>query len=394
MHDLRTASGLRVRAAVIAIITMLTASACTSTSLLVAPDELMPPLTGVDADAIATAVAPIPIEDIMALDTDMRFFARSAVGQSRQPELKMNRLSRAILHPGSLGLRYHDRMTRTATEAFSTANGNCLTLSILFVALAREVGLEANFYEVNVLPEWTLAGDVVFSTRHINVGGRLSPTTDYVMDFLPYEVSRKIDRRKLTDKQALGQFYNNLGAEFLAKNDVVSAYLHFKKGVELAPNIDFLWSNLAVVYSRHGQIRAAENAALQALRLEPNNTSTMSNLAGMYRQQGRIEEADVLAARIAKSQRNNPYYQFVLGEREMAAQNYEQGLARLKTAIDLRPQEPLFYLRAADAADVLNRPELADQLVAKADALKRKPGRVNPQSLRDCRLRLCGRGDD
>ncbi|MFK8052302.1 MAG: tetratricopeptide repeat protein [Woeseiaceae bacterium] len=330
----------------------------------------VPALSGDAGVQLEQAEHPRPPSEVLRVNEQMRVFARNSVRNATNDDQRMKGLTTAVLHPGSLGLRYSDRMTRTAEETFDTASGNCLSLSMLFVAMAREVGIEAAFYEVNVLPEWTLAGDIVFSTRHVNVSGKLAYGSTYVMDFAPYRARREIGRRRLTDQQAIAQYYNNIGAEFLAENDIASAYLHFRRGIELAPRIGFLWSNLSVAYSRNGQNDAAELALQQAIAIDSSNTSAMSNLVRIYNLTGRKADAEALTARIANTQKKNPYYQFVMGERDIADARYDDALKRLESAIRLQPHEPIFYLRAADAAAGLDRVELQNQYVARAEALR------------------------
>lgn len=316
-------------------------------------------MAGVDADRLAATPPPRAAEDILALTEDMRVFVSRNVNRHVDVERRIRQLTSAVLHPGTLGIRYHDHMTRTAAETFDTANGNCLSLSMLFVALAREAGIDARFYEVNVVPEWTLAGDVVFAARHINVGGRISAGSTYVMDFSPYVARRELRRRMLSDDEAIAQYYNNVGANHLARGDLVAAYRQFTAGIALSPRTGFLWSNLSVVYSRNGQPEAAEAALRTAIAMDPGNTSAMTNLARVLRARGAAAEAEALDARVAGAQRENPYYQFALGERDLAEARFEAALERLQRAIALEPGEPLFYRKAAVAATELRQDALA-----------------------------------
>lgn len=331
--------------------------------------DALPALAGVSDERWDALPPPRDKRELLAINDHMRDFVARSVSSRVDIERRIQQLTNAVLHPGSLGLRYNDRVTRSAAEAFDTANGNCLTLSMLFVALAREAGIDARFYEVNVVPEWTLAGDVVFATRHINVGGAINANSTYVMDFSPYVVRREIGRRRLSDDEALAQYYNNIGAEYLADGDLPAAFEQFHAGLDLAPRISFLWSNLSVVYSRNGQLAAAETALRAAIALDPDNTSAMANLAKLLLERGDSDAAQALMQRIMRAQRNNPYYQFALGERHLAGQRFPQALVQIERAIALEPREPLFYQRAAIAARELNRLELARNYVTTADRL-------------------------
>ena len=332
------------------------------------PGEL-PALAGLDAAALAAAETPRPIDEVLTVNDDMRAFVGRVVPDRASRENKMQRLARAVLHPGTLGLDYLEGATRTAQEAFDTASGNCLSLSLLFVALAREAGLDAHFYQVRVVPEWKLEGDVVFAARHINVGGRIGPRSTYVMDFSPYVVRRQLSRHQLTDDEAFAQYYNNLGADFIATGDLPSAYLHFRAGLELAPSLSYLWSNIAVVYSRNGQPDVAELALRRAIGLDEDNTSAMTNLAGLLRARGRDTEAEQLVAAVERAQRRNPYYHYALGERAIAREDYLGALTMLRQAISLQPEEILFYERAAETAAQLDQRDVSETYWRKARQL-------------------------
>ena len=49
----------------------------------------------------------------------------------------------------------YDEITRTASETFRARRGNCLSFSNMFVAMARDVGLDVQFQEVEIPPDWT-----------------------------------------------------------------------------------------------------------------------------------------------------------------------------------------------------------------------------------------------
>lgn len=352
-----------------AVLVGLLAGGCASvTAPTYDPGEL-PDLAGVTAEALAAAEQPRPIEQVMRVTPEMRDFVERVLPGRASREQRMQRLARAVLHPGTLGLEYNEGATRTAEEAFDTANGNCLSLSLLFVALAREAGLDAHFHQVQVVPEWKLEGDIVFAARHINVGGRIGPRATYIMDFSPYLVRRQLSRQRLTDDAAFAQYYNNLGADYLASGDLVSAYLHFRAGLQLAPSLSYLWSNVAVAYSRNGQPAVAETALRRAIELDADNTSAMTNLASLLSARGATDEAAAMMGDVERAQRRNPYYHYALGERAIAREDYRGALTLLRQAISLQPEEILFYQRAAETAAQLDDRALSESYRRKAEEL-------------------------
>ncbi len=112
--------------------------------------------------------------DVLAMDQDMLRFLDKHVNQKHRSTLKLHELLYAIITEGSFGLEY-DEITRTAQETFEARLGNCLSFTNLFVAMAREVGLEVSYQEVDIPPSWSMAGDTYELNRHVNVFVDLGP---------------------------------------------------------------------------------------------------------------------------------------------------------------------------------------------------------------------------
>jgi transglutaminase-like putative cysteine protease len=104
----------------------------------------------------------------MALSDEMREFLNNHVGKRAGDPVKLRQLSDAVFSKDSFGLEY-DKATRTAAETFRARRGNCLSFTFMFVLLARGVGLDARFQEVEIPPEWTFAKDTYILNRHINI---------------------------------------------------------------------------------------------------------------------------------------------------------------------------------------------------------------------------------
>lgn len=332
------------------------------------------------AAGLETAPVPPAPAEVIALTPEMRRFVERAVARDTSEMRRTRALARAILSPGTLGVRYDAAGTRTAAETFRAQAGNCLSLSLLFAAMARELGIDATFQEVRVAPQWDRRGNTVFSTRHINVVGELGHAMDYEMDFYPELARGGIGRRPLTDAEAVGQYYNNMAAEHLAAGELASAYVYLVTAIEVAPRLDYAWTNLGVLYQRNGQMQAAEAALRHALRLDRRNTSAMSNLARLLRAGGDAEESSALVRRLQRLQRRNPYYQFALAEQAEHRGELDAALAHLDRAIELKPGERLFYDRAAAIARRAEDAERRSAYLAAATALgeaaesERRPG--------------------
>jgi Flp pilus assembly protein TadD len=314
-------------------------------------------------------VPPPAPDDLLKVTDPMRAFVDRYVSRNAPRTRRLMDLANALLQPGLLGIQYDDAGTYTAQEMFRRGSGNCVSLSLLFVALAREVGLDARFQQVSIAPQWDRQQDVLVRYRHINVTGDVSRANIYTMDFKPDLARVRLDAHSLTDAEAFAHFYNNRASSYLLEGQFVAAHAWFMRAIELAPRSSFVWSNFALLYQRAGQAEDAERLLRHALRLDPANVSAINNLATLLATAGRTEEADDLRVRAFKAQRRNPYYLLAMAERADAKGQPEEALNLLGRAIQLDSEETLFYETAARIARSLDRPELARRYEASADLL-------------------------
>lgn len=122
-------------------------SACAVTS----PPQPSAAITSLFADhQFALPLAPMPTGDqIFAMDDTMRQYIRRFVTDpARAQELYTNTrqvLVDALSAGGQIQLDYDATTTRNARDTFHARSGNCLSLTIMAAALARELGLNVFF---------------------------------------------------------------------------------------------------------------------------------------------------------------------------------------------------------------------------------------------------------
>ncbi|WP_405221177.1 tetratricopeptide repeat protein [Lentisalinibacter sediminis] len=329
---------------------------------------------------VAAVRTPPSAEDILDLTPEMLGYLETHIDDGWFRTHKVRSLSRLLLHPGLLGIDYDARRTGTAAETFRTRAGNCLSLSILFVAMARELGLDARFQQVEVVPEWDMEGDILFAARHVNVYGRLRGWGDYVMDFYPFPEEPRGRRRMLTDGEAIGQFYNNQGATRLAAGDYAGAWVYFRAAIREASRWSDTWSNLGLLYQRLGDDRSAEDMLRYALVLEPDNTSAINNLAVLLHRQGRDEEAGKWLDEIQRVRKSNPYYYYALARQAEADGDYGRALSHIERAIRMKREESLFHRKAAELARLLEDDGTGEAYRTTGDA-RTAPGEPEPALL-------------
>jgi Flp pilus assembly protein TadD len=267
-------------------------------------------------------------------------------------------LAYAALDPYILDFSYDPRQTLTAAEAFRQRRGNCLTFSALFITMARNAGLEAHFQEVIIPPKWSAINDTVLVSKHVNAIVS-DERRDYVIDVSRRETSGRDIIRQLSDREALAQYYNNLGADALVREELGLAYAYFVKALEVRPGLAYVWSNVGVVLRRNGQTDDAIFAYRTALQYDPHHNVALNNLHTIYTEDGDLEAAAALAGRVERNRRKNPYYLLYLAELASEEQRWPDAIELLARAIRIDDQEYRFHFALAQAQFHAGKVEVA-----------------------------------
>lgn len=341
----------------------------------IAADALLAGGPLVHPEPVAMALAE---PDVLAVTPEMEAFLAAHVDSGGTAELRLRQLVAAIIDSRTFGVEYDER-TRTASETFRIRRGNCLSFSTLFVAMARHVGLSAEYQEVDVPPDWTLDKDTYVLNRHVNVFVDLDASGTRVVDFNIGDFKTSYDMRRISDARARAHYYNNVGVERMQGGDTASALACFRRALEgSARGFAPAWTNLGTLYLRSGDPAFAEAAYLNALQAEPGDLVAMSNLVRLYDRLGDRQRADAYRKRVVYHRKLNPYYRYELARRAYASQKYGEAIVHLEYASRKRPREDEFffllglsYLQAGDARAARRWLARAEE-VAATDALKKK----------------------
>jgi tetratricopeptide (TPR) repeat protein len=283
-----------------------------------------------------------------------------------------------------LGLQY-DRVTRSAAETFRARRGNCLSFASMFVALAREAGLDAEFEEVEVPPDWSMSNDLFVLNRHVNVRVDLGAAGVNVVDFNISDFKATYDIETISDRRAVAHFFNNLGVERMQDGNTVEAVALFRRAVE-ADNGDFApaWTNLGMLYRKAGHLEHAEACYLRALRADRRDTVAMSNLVGLYERMGRFDRAAEYRERVRQHRLENPYYRFRLAQDAFFERDFDGAIEHLEHAIRRQHEEHQFYFllglchlmegRDGEARRCMAR---AEELATSAEAKRRYSTKID-----------------
>ncbi|MEM7349626.1 MAG: tetratricopeptide repeat protein [Acidobacteriota bacterium] len=301
-----------------------------------------------DDVALGTRSSQPPAVDILQLNKKMADFLVRHVTLKSSSSHQVDDLMNAIFGRKGLNITYDSTATMTARETFEARHGNCMSFTILFVAMARHIGLDAYFQEVSEVISWDRRGEVVVRNQHMVVEVEIENGRQTV-DFLPEAEKRYRAVRRISDERALAHYYNNLGVEALAAGDYDLAQAYFGRSLEADPALSYALTNLGVAQRRLGDFPAAERSHLQALEIDKNESAAMTNLASFYLATGREAEAQPLLRRIDDDLKRNPFHHFKQGMANSRRGELTEAIRDFREAIRRMPEELEFHSALAEA---------------------------------------------
>jgi Flp pilus assembly protein TadD len=355
-----------MRGLLLAVSVLVLLEACAASSTRRSEISVEELLSGKALDSTFAVSAPvISIDEAFALDDDMHEFVRqiSSVGDA---STRVIRLLAAMKQRGLFSLEYNEAVTQTVSGTFHEHRGNCLSFTMLFIALAREAGLHARYQLVDVPPQWNLDSDLVVIANHVNAVINSKYDHDLVIDFNKANFREEYPTRKIDDAYAASLFYTNLGAEAMLKRDYPRSFTLLREAIRARPDVASPWVNIGVLYGRQGLLDYAEAAYLRALEIAPQERSALANLASVYEALGDNERAAEYRERVRHYQEINPYYHYARAQKAYREERYEDALVELKRAIRLRNDESAFYALQGQALTALGREDDASKSFARA----------------------------
>lgn len=274
----------------------------------------------------------------LAITEEMRSWALEKVTRSAPEGTQLKILLESLRSSERLNFEYQAGYTGTAAEAFSSGRYNCLSFSMLFVGLARALGLPAYFLDVKQVESYERQGDLVVLTRHITAG--YGGVKDRAI--LEFDVGAEINyllAEPVSDLEALALFYSNRGTELLRIDEREKALEMLEIAVVLGPKIAQSWVNLGVVHRRMGQVEKAEEAYLEALEVEAGNSAAYENLAALLRLQGERDAAGEMLELLHKRRNRNPFTYLALGDLNMEEGRIEEAGSFYRRALRLAKNE-------------------------------------------------------
>lgn len=328
----------------------------------------------------AFAAQPVSVgkADLFRLDDALLADLRSPALQASSVERRMAHLAALLFEGTAQPLAYGSGASTPAAQTWASKRGDCLSLTVLAYAMARELRLPAQMQEVPVPPLFDRRGELDYLAGHVNVFVRGQPATDRinpdllargaVIDFEPQAgVAR--EGRALSDEAILARFYNNLGVSLLARARWPEAYAHFKAAALADPAYPATFGNLALLYQERNLAPLAERAWRHAASLHDDGGTAVRGLQRLLLSQGRQAEAAALEPALRARQHKDPYYWIGLGLDRLQHTDYAGAVTALERAQTMAQgfAEVHHYLAVAYARD--GRPAQAQRQLALLTAL-------------------------
>ncbi|MEM9255679.1 MAG: tetratricopeptide repeat protein [Pseudomonadota bacterium] len=313
---------------------------CSALSPGTASVRSLPPLQLTERQvAIAEAQERVQSPDLLGVDDDMRTFVERYTGGMAHPRQRLMMLHRALRGSATLGVDYDPSAGGTAADVFHRGTANCLSYASLFIALAREAGLDAGYQWLEVRPQWTRQGERVMVSLHVNAVVNTQRREQYMVDIDPLPSRDIAGSREISDADAVALYHSNVAMRALARGDSEQAFLHSVRALMLSPQMAHLWVNLGATYRYAGQHDVAEMIYLHALQLDPLERSAMNNLVVLYAMDGREDDRRYWDQQVTRYRDANPYYHAWLGDLAAQDEHWDKARDYYERAVSLSPED-------------------------------------------------------
>jgi tetratricopeptide (TPR) repeat protein len=282
----------------------------------------------------------------------------------------------AILKPEGMHFTYDFERTTDARETFRQRRGNCVSFSFLFVALAREFGLDASFQNANTPLKWDRYGNIVVSVRHMNVRVEIGHDV-HLIDLQLDEIAgiALADMPVVGDERAFAQFYDNVGFFELLHGRRTEALQYMIVATKTDPQYAGAWANRAAMHAHFNHLAEARVCYERSLQADPRDLFALEGYVGILQRLGSAEELRIAAKyeRRAQAVRDrNPYHQQRLAERAQERGDWAAAEKLYRRAIALKDTEPQFYEQWATALTQLGKNDAARRAAVKLEKLRRR----------------------
>lgn len=301
----------------------------------------------------------LPDLDLFALTPEMKAFVERVVRRGDSLYDQVKSLHVALLRPiaeGGRGIAYNAYSTEIPANTFDARRANCLSFTLLYVALARHVGIDAEVNEVHIPPTWDYRSknSMVF-LRHVNVkvslrreSQRLLMADNVIIDLEMQLYRPNYAQNVISNELIAAQFYSNRAMEFVNENNFKDGFLYLRKALQENDQQSYIWNNLASLYKRKNLLHEAEIVYLHGLKINPYDLTIMNNLAWLYSEMGDKKQTAIYTKLAQRYRQSNPYYQYTLALTAFSGDDYSNALVFIKRALEREKRDARFYELAAN----------------------------------------------
>lgn len=313
---------------------------------------------------------PATPDQVMALPAELRARLHDEVlADHPSSQQRLDRLVTFMFSPDGLGMTYEEEANHTVTESYTERTANCLSFTILFIALAREAKLDVFPQEIEQTLSWRQQDGTLFLTNHVNAGVRVPGGRLFTVDVAGANVIARDRPKPITDRRLLGHYYNNLAVARLEEADYAGGLTFMARALDFDPAYASHWSNSGVLHVRSGDMPAAERDYRRALSIDPRNASALFNFANLAQRGGDHSREYEFRQRLAEVQRTDPFHHFLLAATYEQAGDLTRAIRHYRRAIQLHPDEHRFYSALANAYLKSGQMRRAVRALTRAQAL-------------------------
>lgn len=328
-------------------------------------------------ELFAAPAESVSADDIFQLNPAMQQFLDREIRKQSRIHSDQRALYMALYDEEKLRLRYDASYTRTASDTFDSRSGNCLSLVIMTAAFAKQMGLTTTYQKVFIEEELSRAGELYFSSEHVNIvlgSKRLTLYKDntgpetMVVDFLQRGEAANLRSIEIDENTIIAMFMNNRAAEAMVRKDYNQAYWWVRAAINADKQFAAAYNTLGVIYIRSKHAEAAYRALTAALELNPKNLVTMSNMIQTLNSLERGAEAKELNQRLRDQQPHPPFHFFQLGLAAMNKNDYAAAKSLFQRELQRAPDYHEFHFwlglahfRLGELADAEKELHLAKQ---------------------------------
>lgn len=312
-------------------------------------DQSAPPASAVHAVHVDPPVPVTAVPEpatVLAVPPALRTALLQWVGNARTQDVRLQRLVEFMHAEDGLRMEYAHDATSTVGDAYLTRKANCLTFTLLTVALARELGLQAYGQEIDQVLSWYQQDNTIYRSNHVNAGVRVRAHR-LTVDVASTAVIVRHMPKPIDDAHLLAMFYNNRAVELSARQQPKEAAAHIAVSLRLSPAYAANRSNAGVLHLREGDLAAAERDYLAALMLDPDFHPALINLVSVYEHTGNRARLAAYRARLERVQRRDPFHHFLAAMAHERRGEYALAAERYRKAIRLHRDEHRFHLALA-----------------------------------------------